>query len=82
MAHASQHIDFIPVSLTEAERQQQTQMIMQLFDYWCLTYRQQAIALGLSPNTETSIHRYKNGKQFLPLFRDIQDRVGHFSSSR
>lgn len=63
--------------LTDKERQQQTELIMNLFGKWGLTYKQQAIALGLSPNTETGIHRYKTGKQFLPQYRDIQDRVGH-----
>jgi hypothetical protein len=66
-----------PVSLTETERKHQTQMIMKLFELWKLTYKQQALMLGLSPNTETSIHRYKYNKQCLPLFRDIQDRVQH-----
>jgi hypothetical protein len=70
-------LNYEPLSLSETERQQQTDMIMKLFDLWGLTYKQQAIALGLSPNTETSIYRYKNGKQYLPLFRDMQDRVGH-----
>lgn len=61
----------------ELERKQQTELVMKLFELWKLTYKQQAILLGLSPNTETSIHRYKTGKQYLPLYRDIQDRLGH-----
>lgn len=78
MSHAIKIINhYEPASLTVAERKQQTQMVMKLFEHWKLTYKQQAIVLGLSPNTETSIHRYKNGKQYLPLFRDIQDRVQH-----
>lgn len=63
-------------SLTTMERAHQTQMIMKLFQLWNLTTKQQAIALGLSPNTGTSIDNYKKGK-FLPLYRDIQDRIGH-----
>jgi hypothetical protein len=64
--------------LTQLERKQQTQMIMQLFKHWQLTAKQQAVALGLSPNTETSIYNYKNGNNFLPLYRDLQDRLGHY----
>jgi hypothetical protein len=78
MSHATRLAShYEPTALTVAERKQQTQMLMKLFEHWKLTYKQQAIVLGLSPNTETSIHRYKNGKQYLPLFRDIQDRIQH-----
>jgi len=77
MSQTRVYPDYEQAALTEKERTQQTQMIMRLFEHWNLTYKQQAIALGLSPNTETSIHRYKNGKQCLPQFRDIQDRVRH-----
>lgn len=66
------------ISLTEFERKQQTQMIMQLFKHWQLTAKQQAIALGLSSKTETSIYNYKNGTNSLPLYRDLQDRLGHY----
>ena len=72
MAHSHSAFNYgSSLPLTDVERAQQTQMIMKLFEYWGLTYKQQAIALGLSPNTETSIHRYKSGKQFLPLFRSV-----------
>ncbi|OAI49450.1 hypothetical protein AYO45_02480 [Gammaproteobacteria bacterium SCGC AG-212-F23] len=64
-------------ALTEAERKQQTQLIMQLFAHWRLNYKQQAIVLGLSANTETSIYLYKCGKRYLPEYRDIQDRIKH-----
>jgi hypothetical protein len=77
MSRVNATVHFEPVFLNNVERKQQTKMIMRLFEHWQLTYKQQAIALGLSPNTETSIHRYKNGRQCLPLYRDIQDRVGH-----
>lgn len=78
MSHAIKLTNhYTPTTLTVMERKQQTQMIMKLFEHWDLTYKQQAIVLGLSPNTETGIHRYKNGKQYLPLFRDIQDRIRH-----
>lgn len=72
MSHA---IQYNQTTLTETQRKQQTQLIMKLFELWRLSNKQQAIALGLSPNTATSIHRYKIGKQYLPLFRDIQDRI-------
>jgi hypothetical protein len=77
MLHSNLAITYHPHTPTTKEHLQQTQLIMKLFQLWNLTYKQQAIALGLSPNTQTSIHKYKNGKQALPLFRDIQDRVGH-----
>ena len=78
MSRASQIVFYEPAALSELERKQQTEMIMQLFKLWQLTARQQAIALGLSPKTETSIYNYKNGTNSLPLYRDLQDRVVHF----
>ncbi len=65
------------VSLTDEQRQQQTQMMMQLFRHWQLTNAECSILLGLSPNTATSINNYNTGKASLPKCRDIQDRVGH-----
>ena len=67
----------MPQSPTEAERKEQTRMIMKLFELWHLTDKEKAIALGLSTSTQTSIHKYKTGKQNLPLITDIQDRIGH-----
>ena len=64
-----------PSLLTNAERKHQTVLVMKLFELWKLTYKQQAIALGLSANTESSIHNYKSGKHPLPQLRDIQDRI-------
>jgi hypothetical protein len=78
MTTATKLLPYEPISLSEKERKQQTQMIMQLFMHWQLTAKQQAIALGLSPNTETSIYNYKNGTNALPLYRDLQDRVAHY----
>jgi len=77
MPSANLAFNYQPVSLSEKERRTQTQMLMKLFGHWRLTYSQQAILLGLSPKTETSIHRYKNLKAYLPMYRDIQDRIGH-----
>ena len=77
MARSNLAFNYQPVLLSEEERHAQTQLIMRLFERWQLTYRQQAILLGLSPMTETSIHRYKNLKAYLPQYRDIQDRTGH-----
>ena len=62
-------------ALSKREREYQTALITKLFELWALTYKQQAVMLGLSPNTQTSIHRYKTGTQTLPLYRDIQDRI-------
>jgi hypothetical protein len=64
-------------STNETERKQQTQMIMKLFELWHLTDKEKAIALGLSTGTQTSIHKYKTGKQNVPSTRDAQDRIGH-----
>jgi hypothetical protein len=66
-----------PEPLNKDERKYQTELIMQLFAHWNLSIRQQAIALGLSSGTGTSIHNYKSGKGYLPTSRDIQDRIGH-----
>ena len=54
-----------------------TQMIMQLFEHWELTYEQQAMLLSLSTNTHSTIARYKKGIACLSPSRDIQDRAGH-----
>lgn len=61
--------------LLEEERIAQTKLIMRLFELWQLSTAEQAICLGLSPNTQTNIHKYKNGKAYLPLHRDTQDRI-------
>jgi hypothetical protein len=63
------------VDLTDKERASQTKMIMRLFDLWKISSAQQAICLGLSPHTRASLHNYKSGKAYLPLYRDIQDRI-------
>ena len=75
MSRATATNHYVPLSLSISERRHQTEMVMKLFELWKLTYKQQAIALGLSPNTESSIHNYKFGKQHLPQLRDIQDRI-------
>jgi len=70
-------MEYDPPDMTDEERRAQTELIMNLFAKWNLTYKQQAIMLGLSPNTESGIHRYKTGKQYLPQYRDIQDRISY-----
>lgn len=76
--HQRMKSNYLPiVVLSQEERQQQTQLIMKLFEHWKLTIKQQAILLGLSPNTETSIYNYKTLKQCLPTYRDTQDRIKH-----
>ena len=65
------------IKLTDKERASQTKMIMRLFDIWKISPAQQAICLGLSPRSRTSIATYRNGKAFLPLYRDIQDRIAN-----
>lgn len=52
-----------------------TSMIMRLFEHWKLTYAEQAIMLGFSPKTHSTIARYKNGSQAIALDRDTYDRV-------
>ncbi|MDR3491125.1 MAG: MbcA/ParS/Xre antitoxin family protein [Gammaproteobacteria bacterium] len=61
--------------LTELERASQTKMIIRLFELWALTPTQQSLCLGLSIKTRTNIHKYQTGAAFLPLYRDIQDRI-------
>lgn len=51
-----------------------TRMLMQLFEHWSLTYEEQAIMLGMSPNTRTTITRYKSGDP-IKFDRDTYDRV-------
>lgn len=65
------------VVLDDSERASQTKMIMRLFDLWQISPAQQAICLGLSPNTRTSISNYRTGKACLPLYRDTQDRIAN-----
>lgn len=69
---------YIEVDLTDKERVSQTKMIMRLFGLWGISLAQQAICLGLSPHTRTSLHNYKSGKAYLPLHRDVQDRISIF----
>ena len=66
-----------PIELTDKERASQTKMIMRLFDLWKISALQQSICLGLSPRSRTSIAKYRSGKAYLPLYRDIQDRIGN-----
>lgn len=54
-----------------------TQMVMQLFDHWGLTYKQRAELLGLSTQTNSTIAGYIHGGRNLSLKKDMQDRVGH-----
>jgi len=63
--------------LSNEERKQETEIIMQLFKLWHLTNAESATLLGLSPNTATSINNYNTGKAALPKNRDTQDRIGH-----
>ena len=77
MRFPKSELHYEPPEMSDVERRQQTELIMNLFAKWKLTYKQQAIVLGLSPKTETGIHRYKTGKQYLPQYRDIQDRISY-----
>ncbi len=52
-----------------------TKMVMQLFSHWKLTYEEQAILLGLSTSTHTSINRYKRGLSHIRLNQDTYDRI-------
>lgn len=66
------------IALSDRERASQTKMITRLFTLWKLTPTQQSICLGLSTNTRTNIHKYQTGKAYLPLYRDIQERIKDF----
>ncbi len=71
----SRAVFYEPPILTMSQRDYQTELIMNLFKLWGLTDKEKAIALGLSPNTPSSIQAYKSGEKNLPIYRDIQDRI-------
>ncbi|ORJ60292.1 antitoxin Xre/MbcA/ParS toxin-binding domain-containing protein [Geothermobacter hydrogeniphilus] len=51
-------------------------MIMRLFDHWRLPVRDQAVLLGLSPKSGTTIARYRAGRPFADR-QDLLGRAGH-----
>lgn len=61
--------------LDDLDQAEITQMIMRLFEHWQLTIKQQAMLLGLSPKTNSTIINYKNGTAVIQLRGDKLDRV-------
>ncbi len=57
-------------------RQSLAKMLMRLFEFWQLSGEEQAAMLGLSPNTRSTLKRYRDGAP-LADNRDMLDRAGH-----
>lgn len=60
----------------EPTRCRLARLCLRLLTLWQLTRRQQAIMLGLSPDTRSTLRRFEQGAP-LPNQRDILDRAGH-----
>lgn len=58
------------------ERTSLAKMCVRLLELWDLDRRQQAVMLGLSPRTRSTLRNYAKGTP-LPDQRDILDRAGH-----
>ena len=61
---------------SKENRQRLAQIIMRLFKHWDLESRDQATLLGLSPDTRTTLSRYRNGSP-LANHPDLLARAGH-----
>ena len=66
----------IPPSFDDDTRRRLAKMCVRLLELWRLDRRQQAIMLGLSPDTRSTLRRLAQGAP-LPDQRDILDRAGH-----
>lgn len=62
--------------LDEESRGRLAKLCVRLLKLWGLDRRQQAIMLGLSPDTRSTLARFEQGAP-LPNQRDILDRAGH-----
>ncbi|MGH8456313.1 MAG: antitoxin Xre-like helix-turn-helix domain-containing protein [Stenotrophobium sp.] len=58
------------------ERAQMAKMVTRLFEHWALDMPTQALLLGLSPDSRSTVTRYRKGAP-LPAARDLLDRVGN-----
>jgi hypothetical protein len=56
-----------------------TKVITNLFDLWGLSGKERLQLLGLSPNSRSSLKRYRKGKP-LPNRPDLLERVGYLLS--
>ena len=65
-----------PDGISRKERASLAKMCVRLLELWGLDRRQQAVMLGLSPRTRSTLRNYANGTP-LPEQRDILDRAGH-----
>jgi len=66
----------VPEEVSKQERVSLARMCVRLLELWGLDRRQQAVMLGLSPRTRSTLRNYANGSP-LPDQRDILDRAGH-----
>lgn len=65
-----------PEGISQRERASLARMCVRLLELWRLDRRQQAVMLGLSPRTRSTLRNYAHGTP-LPDQRDILDRAGH-----
>jgi hypothetical protein len=76
MAISSAAIQARPPTFDDETRRRLAKMCLRLLELWGLNRRQQAIVLGLSPDTRSTLRRFAQGAP-LPDQRDILDRAGH-----
>jgi hypothetical protein len=62
--------------MSAAERSTAAKMVTALFDHWQLSTAQQCELLGLSPETRSTLTRYRAGQPLGP-HRDLLERVGN-----
>ncbi len=61
---------------SQANRAKLATMVTRLFDHWELEQSEQLALLGLSEESRTTLHRYRQGRA-LGRNRDLLDRVSH-----
>lgn len=66
----------VPPDFSRETRARLAKMCVRLLELWGLDRRQQAVMLGLSPRTRSTLRRLGRGEP-LPDQRDILDRAGH-----
>ncbi len=66
-----------PVDLHDREsRERLARMLVRLFDHWGLSPADQAVLLGLSPQSRSTVARYRRGEP-LADSADLLARAGH-----
>lgn len=61
---------------TRESRERLARMLMQLFDHWAIPAADQAILLGVSPQSRSTLARYRRGEP-LADNADLLARAGH-----